>query len=314
VIGRFVLQRLVLALPVLLGVLLMGFGLLNLVPSDPATLQAGPNATAEVIAAIRTEMGLDRPLPEQFLRYLGRLAQGDFGRSLVNNMPVSQEIGTAMAATAELVLACVIWALPAGLALGTLAAVRRGSLADRAIMAFAVAGVSLPVFFVGVILMRVVGQELDLLPFIGRGGPLWTAEGWRHVALPALTLGLIFIGPVARMTRAAMLEVLAADHVRTARAKGLGRAAVTLRHGLRNALIPVVTLVGLQIGYLLGGAIVTETIFAWPGIGRLAVGAIVANDLPVAQGAILLLAVGFIAVNLVVDVLYVLLDPRVQPE
>jgi ABC-type dipeptide/oligopeptide/nickel transport system permease component len=314
VIGRFVLQRLLLALPVLFGVLVMGFGLLNLVPSDPATLQAGPNATSEVIAAIRTEMGLDRPLWEQFLRYLGRLAQGDFGRSLVNNMPVSQEIGTAIGATGELVLACVLWALPAGLLLGTLAAVRRGSLVDRAIMAFAVAGVSLPVFFVGVVLMRVLGQELDLLPFIGRGGPLWTLEGWRHVALPALTLGLVFIGPVARMTRAAMLEVLAADHVRTARAKGLGRGTVTLKHGLRNALIPVVTLVGLQIGYLLGGAIVTETIFAWPGIGRLAVGAIVANDLPVAQGAILLLAVGFIAVNLAVDVLYVLLDPRVQPE
>ena len=176
-------------------------------------------------------------------------------------------------------------------------------------IAVSVAGVSTPVFFIGLLLMQYVGYHWQLLPFIGRGGPLWSLEGLRHIALPALTLGLIFIGPVARMTRTAALEVLSADHVRTARAKGLRERTVVIRHVLRNALIPVVTLIGLQAGYLLGGAVVTETIYSWPGVGRLAVGAILASDLPLAQGAILVLAVSFIVINMVVDMLYAAARP-----
>jgi ABC-type dipeptide/oligopeptide/nickel transport system permease component len=175
-----------------------------------------------------------------------------------------------------------------------------------------VAGVSTPIFFIGLILMQYLGYKWQLLPFLGRGGPLWTWAGITHIALPALSLGLIFIGPVARMTRTSVLEVLSADHVRTARAKGLPERVVVIRHALRNALIPVVTLIGLQAGYLLGGAVVTETIFSWPGVGRLAVGAILASDFPLAQGAILVLALSFIVINLIVDVAYAALDPRVQ--
>jgi ABC-type dipeptide/oligopeptide/nickel transport system permease component len=179
-------------------------------------------------------------------------------------------------------------------------------------MAVSVAGVSVPVFFLGLLLMWFVGFQWQLLPFTGRGGPIWTLEGLRALALPALTLGGVFVGPVARMTRTAVLDVLGADHVRTARAKGLSERLVVLRHALRNALIPVVTLIGLQIGFLLGGAVVTETIFSWPGVGRLAVGAILSSDFPMAQGTILVLAGGFIVINLVVDLLYVVLDPRVR--
>jgi ABC-type dipeptide/oligopeptide/nickel transport system permease component len=196
--------------------------------------------------------------------------------------------------------------------LGTLAAVWRGTAVDRAIMAISVAGVSLPIFFICLMMIQFFGVQWRLLPFIGRGGPLWTVDGLRHIALPALSLGAIFIGPVARMTRSSVLEVLKLDHVRTARAKGLSETRVILRHGLRNALIPVVTLIGLQVGYLLGGAVVTESIFSYPGIGRLAVGAILSSDFPLAQGTILVLALGFILINMIVDILYVLLDPRVQ--
>jgi ABC-type dipeptide/oligopeptide/nickel transport system permease component len=208
--------------------------------------------------------------------------------------------------------ASLIWSIPLGIFLGTVAAYWRGSLFDRAVMAFAVAGVSVPVFFVGLILIWFVGFKWQLLPFTGRGGPLWTIDGLKAIALPALTLGGVFVGPVARMTRTAVLDVLGADHVRTARAKGLVERLVVLHHALRNALIPVVTLIGLQIGFLLGGAVVTETIFSWPGVGRLAVGAILSSDMPVAQGTIIVLSLGFIVINLIVDVLYAVLDPRVR--
>lgn len=305
-------NRLLLSIPVLLGVLILGFVLVQVAPGDPARVLAGPAAPPEVVAQIRDRMGLDDPMVVQFLRYMGRLMEGDLGRSLISNAEVAVELRGAIGPTLELMVACLFWSIPAGIALGTLAAVWRGSLVDRAIMAFSVAGVSLPIFFICLVLIQLVGVKWQLLPFIGRGGPLWTVDGLRHIALPALSLGLIFIGPVARMTRSSVLEVLRLDHVRTARAKGLSERAVILRHGLRNALIPVITLIGLQAGYLLGGAVVTETIFSYPGIGRLAVGAILSSDFPLTQGAILVLALAFILVNLVVDVLYALLDPRVQ--
>lgn len=305
-------NRLILSIPVLFGVSLLGFVLVQLTPGDPAQLIAGPTAPPEVVDQIREQMGLDDPVLVQYLGYMGRIFEGDLGRSLISNKTVLSELIAAIGPTAELMLASLVWSIPLGIAMGTMAAVWRGSLYDRAIMAFSVAGVSLPIFFICLVMIQLFGVQWRLFPFIGRGGPLWTIDGLRHIALPALSLGLILIGPVARMTRSSVLEVLRLDHVRTARAKGLSEARVVLRHGLRNALIPVVTLVGLQAGYLLGGAVVTETIFSYPGIGRLAVGAILSSDIPLAQGTILVLALSFIFINMVVDVLYALLDPRVQ--
>lgn len=307
-----IIKRLLQSIPVLIGVLVLGFLLVQLSPGDPARVYAGAMAPPEVVEQIREKMGLDRSLWVQFWTYTGRVLQGDLGRSLISNKTVVSELGAAIVPTLELMFACLIWSIPLGIAMGTLAGVWRGSLVDRAIMAISVAGVSLPIFFICLLLIQWFGVKWQLFPFIGRGGPLWTVEGLRHIALPALSLGLIFIGPVARMTRSSVLEVLQLDHVRTARSKGLPEWRVILSHGLRNALIPVVTLVGLQAGYLLGGAVVTETIFSYPGIGRLSVGAILSADFPQAQGCILVLALAFVLINMTVDMLYALLDPRMQ--
>jgi ABC-type dipeptide/oligopeptide/nickel transport system permease component len=308
--ARHIAQRLMISLPVLLGVLLIGFLLLQVVPTDPATVVAGPTATQAEVAAIRHDMGLDQPVWVQFARYLGRVAQLDLGRSMISNRTVVEEIGFTLWPTVELMLASLIWAVPAGISLGTIAARKRGTLVDRAIMALSVMGVSVPIFWIGLLLIQYVGGA-GLLPFQGRDGPIWTLNGLHSIILPAFTLGAVFVGPVARMTRTSLLETLGADYVRTARAKGASDWRVTIRHALRNALIPIVTLVGLQIGFLLGGSVVTETMFSWPGVGRMAVGAITSSDFPLAQGAILILAVGFMTINLIVDVLYAYLDPRI---
>lgn len=309
-VSRYITYRLIVSVPVLFGVMLLGFLLLQVVPTDPATVLAGPSATQQEVEAIREQMGLNRPLLMQFGLYLSRVLQLDLGRSMISNRAVVDEIAGTLGPTVELMLACLIWAAPLGVALGTLGACKRGSLLDRAVMAVSVIGVSVPVFWIGLLLIQHVGGA-GWLPFQGRGGPIWTWDGLRHLALPALTLGAVFVGPVARMTRTSVLEVLNADYVRTARAKGASEMRVVMRHALRNALIPVVTLIGLQIGFLLGGAVVTETLFAWPGVGRMAVGAIFSSDYPLAQGAILILAVGFLAINLCVDVIYAYLDPRI---
>ncbi|QYX57183.1 ABC transporter permease [Roseovarius sp. SCSIO 43702] len=307
-----IVRRLLQSIPVLIGVLILGFLLIQLSPGDPAQVFAGAMAPPEVVEEIRRDMGLDRPMIVQFWGYLERVLQGDLGRSFISNKTVASELADAIVPTLELMFACLIWSIPLGIAMGTLGAVWRGSILDRAIMAFSVAGVSLPIFFICLLLIQWLGVKWQLFPFIGRGGPLWTVDGLRHIALPALSLGLIFIGPVARMTRSSVLEVLKLDHVRTARSKGLKEGRVILHHALRNALLPVITLVGLQAGYLLGGAVVTETIFSYPGIGRLSVGAILSADYPLAQGCILVLALAFILINMIVDMLYAMLDPRVQ--
>lgn len=309
---RHALHRLILAVPVMFGVLLIGFLLMQVVPTDPATVRAGPTATPDVIAAIRADLGLDEPLYVQFGLYLWRLVQGDLGASIINNVPVSQELGATIGPTLELMFASLFWSIPLGIMLGTLAGYWRGSVIDRVIMAISVAGVSVPVFFLGLVLIWFVGFQWQWLPFTGRGGPLWSWDGIQSIILPAVTLGGVFVGPVARMTRTAVLDVLSADHVRTARAKGLTERLVVMRHALRNALVPVITLIGLQIGFLLGGAVVTETVFSWPGVGRLAVGAILSSDFPMAQGTIIVLSMGFIVINLTVDVLYAALDPRIR--
>jgi ABC-type dipeptide/oligopeptide/nickel transport system permease component len=297
----------------LLGVLFLCFCLLQVVPADPAIIIAGPDAKKETIEAIRRDLGLDQPILFQFVNYIFRVTQGDLGRSIISNKMVSEELAHTIGPTVELVVGAMLLAVPIGLLLGTLAAVGRGSILDRTIMAISVAGVSMPVFFIGLLLIQVVGFRWGLLPFTGRTGPVW-AGGLPNLVLPAVTLGSVLIGPIARITRTAVLEVLGADFVRTARAKGLKERVVIMHHALRNALIPVVTLIGLQAAFLLGGAVVTETMFSWPGVGRLAVGAIISSDFPTAQGAIMVLAISFLAINLIVDVLYVYLDPRVARE
>jgi ABC-type dipeptide/oligopeptide/nickel transport system permease component len=305
-------HRLLTSVPVLFGVLLLGFLLMQLIPGDVARVIAGPTATQDIVETIRKDLGLDQPLVIQFGLYLMRVLQGDLGYSMINNTAVASELAEALWPTAELVIACLIWAVPVGIALGAVAAMNRGGWVDRAVIAVSVIGVSTPVFFFALMLMIWLGYYWQLFPFLGRPGPIWTLEGLHGIVLPALTLGLSFIGPIARMTRTSALEVMNADHVRTARAKGLRERSVVLKHVLRNALIPVVTLVGLQAGFLLGGAVVTETIFSWPGVGRMAVGAILSRDMPLAQGAILSLAVAFIVINMVVDLAYAALDPRVK--
>jgi len=309
--GPMIARRLLVSMPALVGVLFLCFCLLQVVPTDPALIIAGADASPDVVEGIRKDLGLDRPLLVQFFEYILRVAQGDLGRSIISNKSVMEELQATVGPTTELMLGAMVLAVPLGLVLGTVAAVRRGTLVDRAIVALSVAGVSMPVFFVGLILMQYVGYKWDLLPFTGRTGPVWDG-GLPALILPALTLGSVLIGPIARITRTAVLEVLGADFVRTARAKGLKEWVVIVHHALRNALIPVVTLVGLQAAFLLGGAVVTETMFSWPGVGRLAVGAIVSSDFPTAQGAIMILALAFLLINLIVDVLYVVLDPRVQ--
>jgi ABC-type dipeptide/oligopeptide/nickel transport system permease component len=285
--------------------------MMQVAPADPAQIIAGPDAKQETIDAIRLELGLDRPIIVQFIEYIGRVVQGDLGRSIISNKAVSEELAQTMGPTLELMIGGLALAIPLGILLGTLAAVKRGTLVDRAIMAVSVAGVSMPIFFIGLLLIQYVGFQWGLLPFTGRNGPFW-AGGLSAMILPCLTLGSVLIGPIARLTRTAVLEVLGADFVRTARAKGLKERTVIIGHALRNALIPVVTLIGLQAAYLLGGAVVTETMFSWPGVGRLAVGAIISSDFPTAQGAIMILALAFLMINLIVDVFYVYLDPRMQ--
>jgi ABC-type dipeptide/oligopeptide/nickel transport system permease component len=309
--GRHIVHRLLILMPALVGVLFLCFCLLQVVPSDPAMIIAGPDAKPETVAAIRKELGLDRSILIQFGDYILRVAQGDLGRSIISNKMVIEELVNTVGPTLELMTGAMLMGVPIGIAMGTFAAVWRGTLIDRAIMAISVAGVSMPVFFIGLILIQYVGFKWGLLPFTGREGPVW-AGGLPNMILPAVTLGAVLIGPIARMTRTAVLEVLGADFVRTARAKGLRESTVIIHHALRNALIPVVTLIGLQAAFLLGGAVVTETMFSWPGVGRLAVGAILSSDFPTAQGAIMILALAFLLINLIVDVIYAWLDPRVQ--
>jgi peptide/nickel transport system permease protein len=302
-------NRLITSLPVLAGVIVLGFVLMQVAPSDPAAVLGGASATEADLAGLRQQMGLDQPLWYQLALYVWRLMHLDLGRSMISNTLVLDEITSTVGATAELMFASVVWSVPVAIALGTLAAYRRGKLVDRVVMLMSVVGVSLPVFWIGMLLIQYVGGA-GLLPYLGRGGPLWTGAGLASIVLPALTLGSVLVGPVARITRTAVIETLSADYVRTARAKGAGELRVLVRHALRNALLPVVTLVGLQIGALLGGAVVTEQIFSWPGLGRLAVGALFSGDFPLAQGAILVTALGFIVINIGVDVLYTYLDPR----
>ncbi|MDQ6671383.1 MAG: ABC transporter permease [Chloroflexota bacterium] len=310
--SSYILRRVLLLPPVLLGVSILVFLVLHLVPGNPAQVIAGPDAPPATVRQIEFELGLDRPLPEQYALYVGRVLQGDLGRSLRSRRPVIADVMDALPNTLQLALVAAVMTPLIALPLGVMAAARHGRPLDTALMLASMLGITVPVFALGLGFMWVFGYQLRWFPISGYGGPVWTAEGLKSVFLPALTLAVGAVATLARLTRSAMLEVLGQDYVRTARAKGLHERGVLLRHGLANALLPVVTVLGLQVALLLSGAFVTETVFAWPGIGRLAVFAIQARDFPLVQGTVLIIAVMFVLINLAIDVLYGYVDPRIH--
>ena len=304
---RYLVRRLLLTIPVLLGVATLVFSLIHLVPGDPAQAMLGDGASAQDIAELRASLGLDRPLLEQYVTFLRHAITGDLGRSFRTGQPVTTMIVERIPATAELAVAAMIVAILIAIPLGVVAAVWRGTAADYGAMTFALAGVSIPNFWLGPLLAIVFAVELGWLPVSGRGT-------LAHLILPAVSLGLALAAILARMTRASLLEELRELYVRAARARGASRVTAITTHALRNSMIPLLTIVALQFGAVLTGAVITETIFAWPGIGRLLIQSIGFRDYPMVQGCILLIAVTYVTVNLVTDLMYGVLDPRIRLE
>jgi len=304
---RFLVRRLLLTIPVLLGVATLVFSLIHLVPGDPAQAMLGDGASPQDIAELRTNLGLDRPLLTQYASFLGSALTGDLGTSFRTGQPVTLMIAERVPATAELALAAMTVAILLAIPLGIVAAVWKNTAADHAAMTFSLAGISIPNFWLGPLLAIVFSVELGWLPVSGRGT-------LAHLVLPAVSLGLALSALLARMTRASLLEELGELYVRAARARGASPVAAVLNHAMRNSLIPLVTIVALQFGAVLTGAVITETIFAWPGIGRLLIQSIGFRDYPMVQGCILLIAVTYVTVNLLTDVMYGVLDPRIRLE
>ena len=302
---RYFIRRLVLTIPVLLGVATLVFSLIHFIPGDPAQAMLGDGASVEDITQLRQRLGLDRPLLAQYASFLQGLLRGDLGVSLRNDLPVTQQILERMPATAELAFASMAVAVAFALPLGIVAAVWRGTLIDVGAMTLSLVGISVPNFWLGPLLAMVFAVELGWLPVGGRGTIA-------HLVLPAVTLGAALAAILARMTRASLLEELSEPYVLAARAKGVSRARAILHHALRNSLIPIVTILGLQFGVVLTGAVITETIFAWPGIGRLLIQSISFRDYPTVQGCVLLIAVTYVGVNLITDLTYGFLDPRIR--
>jgi ABC-type dipeptide/oligopeptide/nickel transport system permease component len=305
--GRYLLRRLVLTVPVLLGVITLVFSLIHLVPGDPAQAMLGENAAPEDVARLRARLGLDRPLPAQYRAYLAGVAKGDLGVSFRFGTPVTEEIRRRLADTAILALSAMAVAIVVAIPLGIVAAVFRGRLPDHAAMTLALAGISMPSFWLGPLLAIFFAVYLGWLPVSGSGTPA-------HLVLPAITLGTALAAILARMTRSSVIEELRELYVMAARARGLSHVRAVLRHAFRNSLIPVVTIIGLQFGAVLTGTIITETIFAWPGLGRLLIQSIQFRDYPMVQGCILLIAVTYVAVNLLTDLAYGFADPRIRYE
>jgi peptide/nickel transport system permease protein len=333
-VRSYAIRRTLTILPVLLGVSILVFGFVHLIPGDPAVTMLGERATPEKVAAVKQRLGLDQPIYEQYLIYMGKVVRGDLGISIVRGDPVLPDLLRRFPATVELATAAMLLAVLFGIPVGIACAVWRKSVVDSLSRVGALAGVSMPIFWLGLMLAWLFGVELGWLPTGGRldsmtrsfepwtnfvildailkrdWGVLWDAL--RHLILPAVALATIPLAVVARMTRASMLEVLSRDYIRTAEAKGLRQANVVLHHALRNALLPVLTVVGLQVGSLLAGAILTETIFSWPGIGRWVYESIESRDYAIVQGATLFIAVIVVAVNLLTDLLYAAVDPRIK--
>ncbi|MCP0037017.1 glutathione ABC transporter permease GsiC [Salmonella enterica subsp. enterica serovar Kentucky] len=302
---NYVLKRLLGLIPTLLIVAVLVFLFVHLLPGDPARLIAGPEADAQVIALVRQQLGLDQPLHVQFWHYITHVLQGDFGTSMVSRRPVSEEIASRFLPTLWLTITSMIWAVLFGMAIGIAAAVWRTRWPDRVGMTLAVTGISFPAFALGMLLMQIFSVDLGWLPTVG-------ADSWQHYILPSLTLGAAVASVMARFTRSSFVDVLSEDYMRTARAKGVSETWVVLKHGLRNAMIPVVTMMGLQFGFLLGGSIVVEKVFNWPGLGRLLVDSVDMRDYPVIQAEVLLFSLEFILINLVVDVLYAAINPAIR--
>jgi glutathione transport system permease protein len=302
---QYLVKRLLGLIPTLALVGVLVFMFVHLLPGDPARLAAGPDATPETVALVRQDLGLDKSLPEQFARFVSGAVRGDFGRSLRSKLPVSTEIGERFAPTFWLTVWSMAWSVAIGMAIGVISAVWRNRWPDRLGMTLAVSGISFPAFALGMVLMQIFSVQLNWLPTVG-------ADTWRHYILPSLTLGAAVAAIMARFTRSSFVDVLQEDYVRTARAKGLPESRVIMKHGLRNALIPVVTIMGLQFGFLLGGSIVVEVVFNWPGMGRLLVDAVNMRDYPVIQGLVLLFSLEFVLINLIVDLLYAVINPTIR--
>jgi peptide/nickel transport system permease protein len=303
----YIARRLALTLPVLFGVATLVFSLIHLVPGDPAQAMLGDGASPQDIAQLRTRLGLDRPLIEQYARYLKGLVRGDLGTSLRTQQAVTTQIAERLPATAELASAAMLVAVALALPLGLIAAVWRGTWVDQGAMALALVGISVPGFWLGPLLALIFAVELGWLPVSGRGT-------LAHLVLPAITLGSALAAILARMTRASVLEELREQYVVAARARGASRVRAVVVHALRNSLIPIVTILGLQLGAVLTGSIITETIFSWPGVGRLLIQSINFRDYPMVQGCILLIAVTYVTMNLLTDLVYGWLDPRIRFE
>ena len=309
----YVARRLFATIVVMAVVAFVVFLLLYLTPGDPAAILAGDAATSEDIRKIREKLGLDDPFLERFGQWLGRLVRGDLGVSIFTNLPVTTLIGQRIEPTLSLTLCTLVLSVMVAVPMGVIAAARAGTWIDRLVMAFSVGGFSVPVFVIAYVLIWTFSIELDWLPVQGYrpiSEGIW--EWARHLVLPSLALGTVYIALIARMTRAAMLDVLAQDYVRTAQAKGLAPSAVLIRHALKNAAVPIATVVGIGIALLIGGAIVTETVFALPGVGRLTVDAILRRDYPIIQGVVLMFSAAYVLINLAVDLSYMLFDPRIR--
>jgi peptide/nickel transport system permease protein len=303
---RYIVQRVVQLVPIMIGISMVTFLMLHLIPGDPVLLFAGDKPlTQERAAEIRHQLGLDRPIWIQYWEYAGRAARGDLGRGLRGQRPVLDSILEALPGTAQLTIAALAFATVVGVTLGVIAALAHGTWIDTAAMGFAILGVSMPVFYSSLLLILLFSFTLGWLPATGQGG-------WERLVMPATALGVISAAVQARLVRSGMLGVLRQEYIVTAQAKGLAPRVVVLRHALVNALIPSITILGLQLGALLGGAVVTETIFSRPGLGRLAVDAILSRDFPLVQGAVLFTAVAYVLVNLVVDISYAAVDPRIR--
>ena len=321
----YIIRRLLLFVPMAIGMVVVTFCLLLLIPGDPAAVLLGQEATPEAIATLRKTLGLDQPAYVQLFIYFGKILQGDLGQSIFQNAPVSEIILGRIGATLELAVVALALSAAIGITLGVIAAMRPGGVVDASAMLLAQLGISMPVYWLALLLMLAFAVMLGWLPAIGRGEPLLSALGMAaagnpgplldslsHIALPAASLAVNSAAIISRLVRASMLEVLNEDFVRTARAKGVRRRQVIWKHALRNALLPVISVIGLRFGALLGGAILTETIFAWPGLGQLTIAAISQRDLPLIQGIVLTFAMIFATVTLIVDLLYAVVDPRIR--
>lgn len=302
---NYFIKRLLGLIPTMFIVMVLVFMFVHMLPGDPARLAAGPEADLEVVELIRKDLGLDKPLYEQFVHFIVNVAKGDFGLSMSSKRPVIDEISMRFMPTFWLTVTSMVWAVIFGMGIGICSAVWRNKWPDRLGMTIAVSGISFPSFALGIMLIQLFSVELGWLPTVG-------ADSWKHYILPSITLGAAVAAVMARFTRSSFVDVLQEDFIRTARAKGVNETFIVLKHGLRNAMIPVVTMMGLQFGFLLGGSIVVEKVFNWPGLGRLLVDAVSARDYPVIQAEVLLFSLEFILINLFVDMLYAVINPTIR--